>query len=159
MSKLNITGLQPIVDPFYRYKMSRLDVVDQRNSVAIRNIQIVAADLGVSPVILVKHFKRSFSCSFVYKRGILSTAKEISYEEFTASLNVFIESFVLCPVCRLPEIDYTYEGGSLYLKCRSCPNTSKVASKNKQIMDTATDIITLLKKPTFVSCGTCHPKS
>jgi translation initiation factor 2 beta subunit (eIF-2beta)/eIF-5 len=156
MAIINIAGVTPIVDPFYRYKMRKLDVVQQRNNVAVRNIPDVAADLAVEPEILIKFFKRDFSSSFTYKEGILVGSKTLTYNDFADSLTTFIENFVLCPVCRLPETKFVRDGANLCLKCNCCPNTTKITGKSKKVMDTADDILVIIKKVKFVECGTCR---
>ena len=148
--KINITGLKEINDPFYRYQMRKLDVVSQRNTTAIKNIEEVSHDIGVDHNILIKFFKKVFGINFVFKKGILTTTKNISYKEFEDNLKIFIEYFVLCQQCRLPEIDVVVENKKVYLKCKSCPHTINIIdianiSSNKLIVDTINDIKNIYK--------------
>ena len=149
--KINITGLKETNDPFYRYQMRKLDVVSQRNTTAIKNIQEVADDLNIDYNILIKYFKKVFGINFVFKKGILTTTKNINYKEFEDNLKIFIEYFVLCQQCRLPEIDIVIENKKVYFKCRSCPHTINIVdvssiNKNKIIVDTINDIQNYLNK-------------
>lgn len=122
MSKINIQGINNISDSFYRYKMSSLNVVRQRNKTVIDNLSKVAADLDRDPKIIVDYFKKKFNTSFTYKSDTLSTATDISYDKFEFALREFIESYVLCGTCKLPETEITINKDKILLNCKCCSN-------------------------------------
>lgn len=105
MSKINIQGLDDIDDPFYRYKMVPINVVHQKNKTIIDNIPQVCADLETDPQRVIKFFKKKFSISMQYKKDVLSTAARLTYNDFSGALREYIELFVLCRKCKLPERD------------------------------------------------------
>ena len=58
--KINIVGLNDIIDPNYRYRMSKLDVVKQRTKTTITNLKKVSKDLDREPELIVGFFKKRF---------------------------------------------------------------------------------------------------
>jgi len=130
MSKINIQGINNINDLFYRYKMSPLNVVKQRNKTVIDNLNKVAADLDREPKIIIDYFKKKFNTSFTYKCDILSTPTDITYEKFESVLREFIELYVLCGTCKLPETEITLNKDKILLNCKCCYNkTIRITKK------------------------------
>lgn len=43
----------------------------------------------------------------------------------------YIENFVLCPNCRLPETEYKIKSGVIYHKCAACGNKDMVDMSHK----------------------------
>lgn len=124
MSKMNIQGVNDINDSFYRYKMEKLNVIAQKNKTIIDNIKKVCDDIAVSPIMLYKFFKKRFSVSMnMDKNYVLSTTKKITYDEFEKVLREFIEKYVLCKQCKLPELNYTIEKNKTIRICKSCSFT------------------------------------
>jgi translation initiation factor 2 beta subunit (eIF-2beta)/eIF-5 len=124
MNKMNIQGNNDINDPFYRYKMEKLNVISQKNKTVIDNIKKVCDDLSIDPVLLYKFFKKKFSTSMkMDKQYILSTSTKITYNEFEKVLREFIEKYVLCRQCSLPELNYTIEKNKTIRICKSCSYT------------------------------------
>lgn len=127
MSKMNIQGINNIDDPFYRYKMEKLNVIAQKNKTVISNIKKVCDDLAVNPEMLYKFFKKRFSISMnMDKQYILSTSKQITYDEFEKVLREFIEKYVLCRQCNLPELSYNNEKNKIIRICKSCSFTDSI---------------------------------
>lgn len=117
MSRINITGLEDIDDPFYRYKMDRLRIIRQKNKTVIENINKVCKDLKVQPALLVDFYKKKLGISMVYKDNILSTTANIEDKVFCHYLRVFIEEYILCSKCRLPETTLEKTKDKLVLTC------------------------------------------
>jgi translation initiation factor 2 beta subunit (eIF-2beta)/eIF-5 len=67
MSKINIQGLQDIDDPFYRYRMTKLNIIRQKTKTVIDNLPIVAKDLDRDPKMIVDFFKKALNASFISK--------------------------------------------------------------------------------------------
>src|SRR3989337_4144938 len=94
-NKINIQGLNEILDPFYRYKMAKLNVAKQKNKIMINNFDVVCKDLDREPNILINYFKKKFNTSFTYKNNILTTTRtDVNYKEFEIVLREFIEKKV-----------------------------------------------------------------
>lgn len=121
MSKINIQGQNNIDDPFYRYKMEKLNIINQKNKTVIDNLKKVCDDLGVDPTLLYSFFKKKFSISMnMDKNFILSTAAKLSYGDFEKALREFIDIYVLCNQCKLPELTIVVEKDKMSRTCRSC---------------------------------------
>jgi len=117
---MNIQGLDNIIDPFYRYKMQKLNVVQQKNKTVIDNINKVSADLEREPELIYNYFKKKLSISMNMKDGVLSTAAKLSYNDFEKVLREFIDEYVLCPKCKLPELVLTENKSKYLMTCKSC---------------------------------------
>ena len=129
MSKINIQGVNDINDSFYRYTMTKLNVIRQRTKTVIDNLVIVSRDLDRDPKLIVDFFKKKFSVSFTFKNDILSTTTDITYDQFYMALRDFIEIYVLCEICKLPETELTINKNQnkILLTCKCCPNiTSRI---------------------------------
>lgn len=85
--------------------MDRLRIIRQRNKVIIENFNKVCKDLKVQPFLLVDFYKRRLGISMIYKDNMLSTTANISdiEDKLYYYLRVFIEDYILCSKCRLPE--------------------------------------------------------
>ncbi|CAH6421851.1 Translation initiation factor [uncultured virus] len=129
-SKLNITGLIDKEDIHYRYKMNKLNINNLRNKIEIDNLNLICKDINRDPKYLIEFFKIKFATSFIFKNGRLSTTKNINYIEFELALKEFIEYFVICPVCRLPETEIKISK-EITLFCKCCPYNGKLNPKNK----------------------------
>ena len=128
-NKINIQGLNEILDPFYRYKMAKLNVAKQKNKIMINNFDVVCKDLDREPNILINYFKKKFNTSFTYKNNILTTTRtDVNYKEFEIVLREFIEKYVLCERCKLPETELHKGDGKndeVTLICKCCSYVTK----------------------------------
>jgi translation initiation factor 2 beta subunit (eIF-2beta)/eIF-5 len=124
MSKINIQGSEDVIDPFYRYKMNKLNVVRQRTKTVITNLSEVSKDLERDPRLITDHFKKKFNSTFILKDGLVSTTTDINYYQFETALKEFIEFYVLCEKCRLPETNFSKKDNKIILECRCCSNRS-----------------------------------
>jgi len=122
MSKINIRGLQPIEDPNYRYKMSSLNIVRERALMSIDNLPIICKDIERHPEMLVEFIKHKLGTNLSYKKDKLKYSDKISNESIEISLYEFIEMFVLCNFCNLPETNMFVkkDKGQIEFICRAC---------------------------------------
>jgi translation initiation factor 5 len=128
--KINIEGSTDVIDPFYRYTMTKLNVIKQKNKTVIDNLNVVCKDLDRDPMLIVNYFKRKFSTSMRYKDNILSTTGTITYDQFYDALREFIEYYVLCEKCKLPETIIQFKDDQIKLDCNCCSNiTIKMLKK------------------------------
>ena len=126
MVKINIEGLTNVNDPFYRYKMEQINILQQKNKTEITNLEIIGVDLRRDPELIVAYIKIKMGISLDYKNGILKTSATLVKSDVQKLLKEFIEQIVLCPVCTLPEISLSISGKKKNKKlegqCNSCPN-------------------------------------
>ena len=121
MNSINIQGKNDIDDQFYRYKMQKMNVIHQKNKTIIDNFNKVCADIKVDPKMLYIFFKKKFSVSMnLDKNNVISTTTKIPYADFEKALREFIEEYVLCKTCSLPELEILIEKNKIIRVCKSC---------------------------------------
>lgn len=103
-------------DPFYRYRMHRLVVRhlgrDRMTKTALINVDTLASELHVPPSWIVAYLGYSLNAQWKVPKmaagnggkSDCTLAGHLSAEELTDRLYDFIDRFVLCPQCRLPEL-------------------------------------------------------
>lgn len=117
MSKLNVIRDQD--DPFYRYKMEPLCVIQENLHTAIVNFNTVCGEIDR----VAKFMKKHFAASFKYKADMLITKKILSQNEIQEALFTFIEKNILCQICNNPETSIIMNKKKKYMSCKSCGNT------------------------------------
>lgn len=123
---INIRGKTPIDDPNYRYKMNKLNIVAERALISIDNIHVVSKDLGRTPEMLVEFIKHKLGTNLSYKNNKLKYSNKITNDSIQEALYEFIEMFVLCEVCNLPETDMKIkkQENIIEFNCRACSNNT-----------------------------------
>ena len=125
-----IRGLTEIIDPTYRYNMETMEVVKERTKVCIINIDQIARRLGLpnkEPLVayIEKRLSAKTKIEQVKTRGEtcdrVILANNMNLNAIRQTIYPFIEAFVLCPTCRLPELKYSIKKSSLYGECMACP--------------------------------------
>ena len=136
-SHLNIGTNQD--DASFRYKMPVLALdTHQKKSTIITNLGDVAKALGVDPIWLVKYFTYHFGVPVTYAKGHATFKGSRAASDLSMCLGVFIEQFVVCPKCNLPEIDWCAKPryDQVEIDCRACGHNTMLSSqKNKKIFD------------------------
>ncbi len=136
-SLLNITGSRVNDDPSFRYTMPKLDIVYEGRGngckTVILNLPKVCDALDVCTEFPVKFFSYELSTQVKYnaelERCIINGTH--SAESLQTVLNAFIDQYVLCPVCTLPEIVLSVKKEALRYKCKSCGAKSDIRSAHK----------------------------
>lgn len=125
-----IRGLTEINDPTYRYNMETMEVVKERTKICITNIDQIARDLRLpnkEPLVVYigKRLSAKTKVEQVKTRGEtcdrVILANNMNLNTIRQTIYPFIEVFVLCPTCRLPELKYSIKKSSLYGECMACP--------------------------------------
>lgn len=123
---INIQGTTPVDDPEYRYKMPAIQgkVEGRGNGIktAIPNMTQVALSLHREPGEVTKFFGCELGAQTTWspdtERSIVNGAHTTA--DLQTNLFKYIEKFVLCPKCHLPETDYKVKSGAIYQKCNAC---------------------------------------
>lgn len=123
---INIAGLTPVDDPSYRYKMPRLVPKVEGRGNGIKTVIVNVCDIGTSLNRDASEITKFFGCE-------LGAQTTMSIEEDRYIVNgshnpqqlqqlmaKYIELFVLCKNCRLPETHYKIKGDCIYQKCVAC---------------------------------------
>eukprot|EP00565_Helicotheca_tamesis_P003630 CAMPEP_0185740370 /NCGR_PEP_ID=MMETSP1171-20130828/37612_1 /TAXON_ID=374046 /ORGANISM="Helicotheca tamensis, Strain CCMP826" /LENGTH=494 /DNA_ID=CAMNT_0028412195 /DNA_START=117 /DNA_END=1601 /DNA_ORIENTATION=+ len=130
---VNITGLCPIDDPSFRYKMPLVCGKRRGKKTIIPNLSVVAESIHASrphpsPEEMMKFLSidlathAHFACTT--EEGLVSGS--YTDNELRSSINKYIEFFILCPVCRCPETTYRTKKRSVFLDCVACGSVEEV---------------------------------
>ena len=124
-----IRGIEEIDDPYHRYQMSQMDVIKERTKVCITNLDAIANELKIpNKDLLISYINKSVSANFKPEKGKtksksqgrVSALGNIDCDRVRESIYGFIEYFVLCPGCRLPELSYRAKKNDVGIKCAAC---------------------------------------
>lgn len=134
---INLAGTTPIDDPEYRYKMPAVfgKVEGSGNGIktAIPNITDVALSLHRQPGEISKFFGTELGAQTRYSpetdRAIVNGAHtDAVLQEL---IQRYIDKFVLCPNCNLPETEYKIKNDTVYHKCAACGAKEMVDMSHK----------------------------
>ncbi|KAG9229212.1 putative eukaryotic translation initiation factor 5 [Amylocarpus encephaloides] len=135
MATINIRS--DVKDPFYRYKMERLQskIEGKGNGIktVIVNLSSVAQSLARPGDYVIKYFGFELGAqtntSPSDDRWIINGAHEAS--KLQDYLDGFINKFVLCKKCKNPETDVVIKDGNILLDCKACGQRSNVDLRHK----------------------------
>ena len=121
-----------IEDPTYRYKMPRMVVKQESRLNGVKtnlfNIDDIAKALRVPAEYLMKFMCAELATS-KEKSSILKGSH--STDSLVRMLDKFIEKFLLCSKCKLPETSFEDNKKKLQSKCRACGFTTNHDSAHK----------------------------
>lgn len=132
---MNIAGLTPVNDPAYRYKMPKLvgKVEGRGNGIktVLVNVNDVALALKREPAEVTKFFgcELGAQTTFSDDRAVVNGAHRDA--DLQVQLSKYIEHFVLCANCRLPETHYKIKDGIISQKCLACGHRESVDMRHK----------------------------
>ncbi|KAH6636503.1 domain found in IF2B/IF5-domain-containing protein [Chaetomium tenue] len=121
-----------VSDPFYRYKMERLQTKIEGKGNGIKtvvvNLSSVAQSLARPGSYLIKYFGFELGAQTnldpADDRWIINGAHEAN--KLQELLDGFISKFVLCKKCKNPETDVHIKDGRIMLDCKACGQRSEV---------------------------------
>ncbi|EEH49279.1 translation initiation factor eIF5 [Paracoccidioides brasiliensis Pb18] len=124
-------------DPFYRYKMERLQAKIEGKGNGIKtvvvNLNNVAQSLGRPPAYLIKYFGFELGAQANAKptddRWIINGAHDA--HKLQDYLDGFITKFVLCKKCKNPETEVVVKDTRIILDCKACGERSDVDLRQK----------------------------
>ncbi|KAE8151141.1 domain found in IF2B/IF5-domain-containing protein [Aspergillus avenaceus] len=135
MATINIR--RDVSDPFYRYKMERLQskIEGKGNGIktVVVNLNSVAQSLSRPPAYVIKYFGFELGAQANAKptddRWIINGAHDAA--KLQDYLDGFISKFVLCKKCKNPETDVIIKDEKIVLDCKACGQRSDVDSRLK----------------------------
>lgn len=135
MSTINIR--RDNKDPFYRYKMERIQskIEGKGNGIktVIVNLTSVANSLARPPAYVIKYFGFELGAQTNTSpnddRWIINGAHDAS--KLQDYLDGFIQKFVLCKKCKNPETEVNIKDGNITLDCKACGQISDVDARLK----------------------------
>lgn len=105
-------------DPDYRYKMNELKIKIIKRDTVLENIDIVSQQINTPVNILIKYIGCRLGCSV--KNNKLNGVKPS--EDINKALFCFIDAFIVCKSCGIPEINYELENKKVVGVCLACGN-------------------------------------
>lgn len=128
-----IRGRNEINDPFYRYKMHKLVLQKERTKTVITNMKEISNDIKIpSYTLILLYIKKKLSLSITdnQKEGRITITNDVDKNLLQNALYEFIEYFVLCKQCMLPELEYGIDKKHLITHCKSCGKVSNIEENN-----------------------------
>lgn len=134
---INIAGATPVDDPEYRYKMPAVygKIEGRGNGIktVIPNITDVGLSLHRNPGEVNKFFGCELGAQTTYSaetdRAVVNGAHtDVVLQNL---IKRYIDKFVLCPGCGLPETEYKIKSGCIFHKCAACGNKDMVDMSHK----------------------------
>ena len=137
MATMNISGMILVEDPSYRYKMPRILAKVEGRGNGIKTVLVNVTDLGTSLNREAPEITKFFGCEIGSQtsfsadtdRAIVNGAH--TAQDLQTHLCRYIENFVLCENCRLPETHYKIKAGAISQKCLACGHKSAVDMTHK----------------------------
>lgn len=135
MATINIR--RDVADPFYRYKMERLQskIEGKGNGIktVVANLPSVAQSLARPPAYIIKYFGFELGAQTNTNpkddRWIINGAHQA--DKLQESLDGFINKFVLCKDCKNPETNFSIKDGRILLDCKACGQRTNVDLRHK----------------------------
>lgn len=133
----NVNIRRDVTDPFYRYKMERLQSKIEGKGNGIKTVVVnlgnVADQLARPPSYLIKYFGFELGAQTNIDpkddRWIINGAHEAS--KLQDYLDGFINKFVLCRSCKNPETVVNIKDGRILLDCKACGQRTDVDLRQK----------------------------
>lgn len=130
MNFININGDDN--DLFYRYKMPDIKIQYQSSGNGIKtniiNINQISKSLQRDIKELSKAFNILLKTNCKYKENSLLINGRFEIQQLKEILNNYIQTFIICERCHLPETIYKIKKkyNKLYLICNACGNIKKL---------------------------------
>ena len=152
---LNINGKD---DSSYRYKMDPINsnINGKGNGIytTFLNLKEVSKYLNHPPTLILKFLSLHFGSMCNEEKNTITGG--YSNDEIQKALQIYINRFVICPSCLVPETipqinKVNKKTNILEVKCSSCGKTSEIKTNNKLETKTAELIIKFLEKNEWIS--------
>lgn len=139
MDSINISGTRPNTDAYFRYTMPQLSLrYEGRGNgqkTIILNLKDISDALDRPIETLIRYFSVELSaqCRKESDSTRVTINGTFTSQQLLNTLNTFIDIFVLCPKCHLPETLLTIKKGILGHKCKSCGEKAPITSDHKLV--------------------------
>lgn len=136
---INISGSEDIIDPEYRYKMPKIITKTEGRGNGIKTLIVNCYELAESLQRAPEELCKFFGCDLGTQSKYNSKERRaIINGEFNSSflqerLKTYIDKFILCPICMLPETKYKIKRSGVYHRCRAC-GARKLIDMNHKLL-------------------------
>ena len=103
----------------------------------VTNLDAIADALARDPEHLHRSIQRELGTSGQYKDGVGRYNGSFTVTDFDAAIDGFVEEYVLCSECGLPDTRLTMEGGNQMLRCEACGAFRPVAKRSATVQHRA----------------------
>jgi translation initiation factor 2 beta subunit (eIF-2beta)/eIF-5 len=150
-SKINICGEIDNPDPFFRYKMDAPIIKHEGGGngkkTRISNIESIAEQLHRTPEEIIRFLGVELSTTSKYIENSAILNGHMRQDDLNSSINKYIETFVICKKCRLPEIPkYKLDGKGIKTKCLGCGDRNKIDKDYHRLVSYIVSQLKLLDK-------------
>ena len=135
---INING--NISDTNYRYKMEKISLNNCGSGngqfTIINNMDNIAESINTPSEILYKYFAFVLGSAFNDKKKSLTGTYSIAIIE--GQLYDYINKFVMCPNCNIPELMYKIESKNVCSSCSACGKNNNIQYNtkiNRKVLD------------------------
>lgn len=131
-----IRGAFPIDDPSYRYQMPTLTIKHEGRTggtkTRLTNLAEIAGAIGRPEEFIMKYITNKLSCASYVKESNYILQGTFTLEQIKDALYAYIQEYVLCPTCKLPETVLSYSGKTSVLshKCAACGAKTSIKINN-----------------------------
>ncbi|XWV24781.1 mimivirus translation initiation factor 5 [Tupanvirus deep ocean] len=119
-----MTNIGDSIDPFYRYRRPVSIVENKAGKTIITNLDNIAKALNTKSSYILYYIQLTKSTFITSKSEIKTVLTKSEVEEL---VNKFIEQYILCTVCKYPELITKKSGKKLYFSCNACGNTMDIS--------------------------------
>jgi len=127
---ININGCD---DSFYRYKMEIIQVTNNGSGngqfTIIKNMKHIEKSINTPEEILFKYLAHSLGSSYNNKKSALNG--KYTQEHIQEKIFDYINCFVICINCGIPELTYIIIKKKMECKCSACGKIIKLNIKTK----------------------------
>jgi translation initiation factor 5 len=139
-------------DPFYRYKMPKLKIrmAGKGNGeyTILDNIDELCKTLNTPINILLGYISKTLGVNYNENKKTLTG--HYTEEQLMNIIYDYIDFFVLCHKCSIPEITPTIENNKLYYSCSACGNNYEIYSDTKLYSKIIDNLIKYYKVNKFI---------
>lgn len=111
------------VDPFYRYRRPLSIVENKTGKTIITNLDAIAKSLHTKSSYILYYIQLVKSIPVGTKSDIKTI---LTKTEIELLINSFINEYILCTVCKYPELVINQTGKKLYFSCNACGNIMNI---------------------------------
>ncbi len=139
MALLNITGTQTNLDPHFRYTMPALSIRHEGRGngqkTVLLNLKDVSDAFDHPLELLVRYIGIELSAQCRQESDSSRVIVNGHYlpDQLAHVVNTYIDLFVLCPKCRLPETHLGIRKDRVRHKCKSCGAKEVIESDHKLV--------------------------
>ena len=120
-------------DLFYRYKMEKVNITNKGFGnglfTIINNLESIAKSINTPVEILYKYIANDLGSNYNEKKKSMNGNH--THEKIQESISKYINDFVICNKCGIPEVNYFLEKKSIEAKCSACGTLNEIKNNNK----------------------------